>query len=200
MIARTKISVHARMLSMEFGDNLVQFNIFEAMKHPIEDPTLFGIDIIDELVEEHMQQDTDNAKFLKFAGDTDVFDCLGFVTDEVDYDKLWEVHNLFDFEDDIADLDNLVTSPTQVSQLDLKPTNDISPSLPLAKLKSLPSHLKYAYLGNDQQFLNFNGGGSSSNKATIKKAESDHPRSDQEGSNETTCYQDYLSHLGQPMG
>ncbi|RDY05460.1 Retrovirus-related Pol polyprotein from transposon 17.6, partial [Mucuna pruriens] len=49
MIARTKIDVHVRTLSMEFGDTLVQFNIFEAMKHPTEDHSLFGIDLIDEL-------------------------------------------------------------------------------------------------------------------------------------------------------
>ncbi|RDX71576.1 hypothetical protein CR513_49058, partial [Mucuna pruriens] len=34
MTARTKIDVYAKTLSIEFGDNLVQFNIFEAMKHP----------------------------------------------------------------------------------------------------------------------------------------------------------------------
>ncbi|RDX84715.1 hypothetical protein CR513_34188, partial [Mucuna pruriens] len=34
---------------MEFGDTLVQFNIFEAMKHPTEDHSLFGIDMIQEL-------------------------------------------------------------------------------------------------------------------------------------------------------
>ncbi|RDY09186.1 hypothetical protein CR513_06482, partial [Mucuna pruriens] len=48
MIARTKIGVHAGMLSMEFGDTLVQFNIFEAMKHPTEDQSLFGIDLLDD--------------------------------------------------------------------------------------------------------------------------------------------------------
>ncbi|RDX87505.1 hypothetical protein CR513_31006, partial [Mucuna pruriens] len=57
MTAKTKIDVHARTLSMEFGDNLVQFNIFEAMKHPTEDHSLFGIDLIDELVEECLQLD-----------------------------------------------------------------------------------------------------------------------------------------------
>ncbi|RDY00802.1 hypothetical protein CR513_15955, partial [Mucuna pruriens] len=46
-----------------------------------------------------------------------------------------------------------LSSPTQVGQSDLKPTDDISPSPPPpVKLKSLPSHLKYAYLGKDQQF------------------------------------------------
>ncbi|RDY11428.1 hypothetical protein CR513_03924, partial [Mucuna pruriens] len=49
MTTRTKIDVHARTLSLEFGDTLVQFNIFEAMKHPTEDHSLFGIDLIDEL-------------------------------------------------------------------------------------------------------------------------------------------------------
>ncbi|RDY14388.1 hypothetical protein CR513_00556, partial [Mucuna pruriens] len=54
-IARTKIDVHARTLSMEFCDTLVQFNIFEAMKHPTEDHSLFGIDSIDELVDKCLQ-------------------------------------------------------------------------------------------------------------------------------------------------
>ncbi|RDY05491.1 hypothetical protein CR513_10669, partial [Mucuna pruriens] len=53
MIARTKIDVHVGTLSMEFGDTLVQFNIFEAMKHPTKDHSLFGIDVIEELVEEY---------------------------------------------------------------------------------------------------------------------------------------------------
>ncbi|RDX93593.1 Retrovirus-related Pol polyprotein from transposon 17.6, partial [Mucuna pruriens] len=56
MTAKTKIDVHAGTLSMEFGDTLVQFNIFEAMKHPTEDHSLFGVDLIDELVEESRPQ------------------------------------------------------------------------------------------------------------------------------------------------
>ncbi|RDY02994.1 hypothetical protein CR513_13473, partial [Mucuna pruriens] len=76
MIARTKIDVHVGTLSMEFGDNLVQFNIFEAMKHPIEDHSLFGIDLIDELVEEHLQLGTNGDDTPIFVGDIDIFDCL----------------------------------------------------------------------------------------------------------------------------
>ncbi|RDX87584.1 hypothetical protein CR513_30929, partial [Mucuna pruriens] len=55
MTARTKIDVYSGTLSMEFGDTLVQFNIFEAMKHPTEDHSLFSIDVIEELVEEYFQ-------------------------------------------------------------------------------------------------------------------------------------------------
>ncbi|RDY07587.1 hypothetical protein CR513_08282, partial [Mucuna pruriens] len=90
MTARTKIDVHAVTLSMEFGDTLVQFNIFEAMKHPTEDHSLFGIDLIDELVEECLQLDSS-----------------GSITEEVNYDELWEVQNLSDSKDDNIDLSNL---------------------------------------------------------------------------------------------
>ncbi|RDX97051.1 hypothetical protein CR513_20220, partial [Mucuna pruriens] len=76
MIAKTKIDVHVGTLLMEFGDTLVQFNIFEAMKHPIEYTSLFGIDLIDELVEEYMQADTGSIEFFQVAGNTDILDCL----------------------------------------------------------------------------------------------------------------------------
>ncbi|RDX97218.1 hypothetical protein CR513_20019, partial [Mucuna pruriens] len=52
--AKTKIDMHIGTLSMEFGDTLVQFNIFEAMKHPTKDHSLFGIDLIDKLVKENL--------------------------------------------------------------------------------------------------------------------------------------------------
>ncbi|RDX77625.1 hypothetical protein CR513_42216, partial [Mucuna pruriens] len=48
MTARTKIDVHAGTLSMEFG-----FNISEAMK---QDHSLFGIDLIDELLENQVDE------------------------------------------------------------------------------------------------------------------------------------------------
>ncbi|RDY02738.1 hypothetical protein CR513_13757, partial [Mucuna pruriens] len=41
MTAKTKIHVHARTLLMEFGDTYVEFNIFEALKHPAEDHSNF---------------------------------------------------------------------------------------------------------------------------------------------------------------
>ncbi|RDX65984.1 hypothetical protein CR513_55302, partial [Mucuna pruriens] len=85
---------------MEFGDNLVQFNIFEAMKHPTEYPLLFGIDVIDELVAEYLQLETNSAEFSNFAEDIDVIGCLGSVSDEYDYDELLEVQDHSDSEDD----------------------------------------------------------------------------------------------------
>ncbi|RDY14184.1 hypothetical protein CR513_00773, partial [Mucuna pruriens] len=146
MTARTKIDVHAGMLSMEFGDTLVHFNIFEDMKHPNEDHSLFGVALIDELVEECFQLSTNGEDISNFSRDIEVFNCLGSIIDGADCYELLEVHNLFDSEDDITDLDDLS------QELDLKLTNDTSSSPPPpTKLKPLPSHLKYAYLDTEQQ-------------------------------------------------
>ncbi|RDY10504.1 hypothetical protein CR513_04962, partial [Mucuna pruriens] len=105
MTSRTKIDVHAGTLSMEFSDTLVQFNIFEAMKHPTEDHSLFGIDMIEELVEEYVQLDSCSEDIEDFAKNADVSNCLGPIIEEADYE---EVHNLPNSEDNnynIADLD-----------------------------------------------------------------------------------------------
>ncbi|RDY13321.1 hypothetical protein CR513_01790, partial [Mucuna pruriens] len=109
---------------MEFNDNLVQFNIFEAMKHPIEDPSLFSIDVIDKLVAEYMQLEIGNAEFSNFAEDIHVISCLGFVIDESDYDKLLEVQDLSDSEDDIVDLANLDLNSELVHLIDQVCKND----------------------------------------------------------------------------
>ncbi|RDX75208.1 hypothetical protein CR513_44938, partial [Mucuna pruriens] len=99
MTARTKIDVHAGTLSMEFGDTLVQFNIFEAMKHPIEDHSLFGIDMIEELVEEYFQLDSCSEEVEDFAGIAESSSCS-----KADYD---EVQEFSDFEGDYSDVADL---------------------------------------------------------------------------------------------
>ncbi|RDX80656.1 hypothetical protein CR513_38774, partial [Mucuna pruriens] len=173
MIARTKIDVHAGTLSMEFGDTLVQFNIFEAMKHPTEDHSLFGIDIIDELVEEYLQLDSCSKDIRDFAGSTNSYL-------EADHD---EVQDFPDFEDNHDDTVDLVfeveltelldqvcylestkctnnaevrvtetKKPSHAHQTDPRSLAEKSPlSPPPLELKPLPSHLKYAYLDKEQQ-------------------------------------------------
>ncbi|RDY11451.1 hypothetical protein CR513_03898, partial [Mucuna pruriens] len=54
------------------------------MKHLTEDHSLFGIDVIDELVEEYMQIDTDSVEIPNFVELPDVIDCFNFVTDVSD--------------------------------------------------------------------------------------------------------------------
>ncbi|RDX83136.1 hypothetical protein CR513_35981, partial [Mucuna pruriens] len=105
MTARTKIDVHVGMLSMEFGDTLVQFNIFEAMKHPTEDHSLFGIDVIEELVEEYFQLNSCSEDIEDFAGSTELINCIGPITEEADYKEVQDLPNFEDNHNDIADLE-----------------------------------------------------------------------------------------------
>ncbi|RDY12019.1 hypothetical protein CR513_03255, partial [Mucuna pruriens] len=103
---------------MEFGDTFVQFNIFEAMKHPTEDHSLFGIDLIDELVKEYLQLDSSSEEISNLAQDTELIDCLGSLKEETDYEEVWEVHNLSNFEDDNIDLANLSQKAELIKLLD----------------------------------------------------------------------------------
>jgi len=53
IIAQTKIDVHAGSLTMEIGDEIVQINVLEAMKHPTEHHSLFCIDILSDVVKKN---------------------------------------------------------------------------------------------------------------------------------------------------
>ncbi|RDX71306.1 hypothetical protein CR513_49369, partial [Mucuna pruriens] len=99
MTARTKIDAHARTLTMEFGDTLVQFNIFKAMKHPTEDHSLFGIDIMEELVEEYFQLDSYSEKVEDCAELTESISCL-----KTDNDEVQELPHSEDDHSDVSDL------------------------------------------------------------------------------------------------
>ncbi|RDX86625.1 hypothetical protein CR513_32020, partial [Mucuna pruriens] len=99
MIARTKINVHAGTLSMEFDDTLVQFNLFEAMKHPTEDHSLFGIDVIEVLVEEYFQLSNSSEDMEAFVGDNGTINCL-----EASYKEAQDSPSSEDNHDDIVDL------------------------------------------------------------------------------------------------
>ncbi|RDY05520.1 hypothetical protein CR513_10634, partial [Mucuna pruriens] len=91
MTVSTKIDVYARILSMEFEDNLVQFNIFEAMKHPSKDHSLYNIDMIEELVEEFTQLDSDIDNMPTYVEIFNIFPCAGSVMEEVDFINMIEV-------------------------------------------------------------------------------------------------------------
>ncbi|RDX67622.1 hypothetical protein CR513_53476, partial [Mucuna pruriens] len=99
MMARTKIDVHAGTLSMEFSDTFVQFNIFEAMKHPTEDHSLFGIDVIEKLLS------NSSGDMEAFARSTDENSCLGVIDEETDSEEVQDPPNSEDNHSDIADLD-----------------------------------------------------------------------------------------------
>ena len=49
-IARTKIDVYEGTLSMEFGDNVVKFNILDSLQQTSEDHSIFKIELFELLV------------------------------------------------------------------------------------------------------------------------------------------------------
>ncbi|KAJ9169980.1 hypothetical protein P3X46_018117 [Hevea brasiliensis] len=51
-IAKTKIDVDDGTLTMEFDGETVKFNIFDAMKYPTDDHSIFSIDVIDIIVQD----------------------------------------------------------------------------------------------------------------------------------------------------
>ncbi|RDY03691.1 hypothetical protein CR513_12697, partial [Mucuna pruriens] len=79
------------------------------MSHPTEDHSLFGIDLIDELVEEYFQLDSHSEDIDNFVERNDSIGCLESISEEeADYAESGEVHNLSDSVDnnnDIVDLD-----------------------------------------------------------------------------------------------
>ncbi|RDX66973.1 hypothetical protein CR513_54204, partial [Mucuna pruriens] len=74
------------------------------MKHPTEDHSLFGVDLIEELVEEYLQLDSCSGSMKDFAEVTDIISCLGTTTEEADNEEVHTLSNSEDEYDDIADL------------------------------------------------------------------------------------------------
>ena len=54
---KTKIDVHSGTLIMEFDSEIVQFNIYDAMKYPGDDDLVYSIDVIDSLAQEVFELD-----------------------------------------------------------------------------------------------------------------------------------------------
>nr|KYP31699.1 hypothetical protein KK1_047842 [Cajanus cajan] len=74
-IAQTKIDVYVGTLSMEFGDIFVHFNILDAMKFPSEAHSVFLVELIDDLVDEHIH-DFDSFHVKKHSFLSELYNCL----------------------------------------------------------------------------------------------------------------------------
>ena len=131
---------------MEFGDNLVQLNILDAMKHPVEDHFMYHLDILDDNV-------------LDFLEDCDLSDLIDWKDSEIDEfisSDCLNGSNLCDagfatkanvVDTHLTTLDDSSPDKLQVAEVSL--SNRPLPSIiqpPSLELKPLPNHLKYVYL------------------------------------------------------
>ncbi|RDX61411.1 hypothetical protein CR513_60366, partial [Mucuna pruriens] len=135
MTARMKIDVHVGTLSMEFRDNLVQFNIFYVMRRPTEDHSLSNMDVIDEHVEEYNQLNSGSDNISILVEISNMFEGVGSVMGDAD-----STH-----------INGVLNCPSSSNHLRCI-TDSLPPQSPSDELKPLSDHLKYAYLDQDQQF------------------------------------------------
>ncbi|RDX91962.1 hypothetical protein CR513_25965, partial [Mucuna pruriens] len=149
MTARTKIDVHAETLSMEFVDTFMEFNIFEALKHPAEDHSIFNMDTIEELVEEYVRMDVGSANLFDFI--YDILNCF-YTMEAKAVNKKSNLTRIKESQQAEAE-SNFGQSSPYLDRID-QPTpsieKDVSPQPSNTELKPLPEHLKYAYLGEHQ--------------------------------------------------
>ncbi|MCI60197.1 hypothetical protein A2U01_0081452, partial [Trifolium medium] len=72
--SRAKIDVYAGRLSMAFGQHVIHFNLFDAMKHPHEEHSVFALDLIDDLIDDECA-DQFIVDFPSIAGFNDTYTC-----------------------------------------------------------------------------------------------------------------------------
>ena len=150
MTTRTKIDVHAGSLTMEIGDEKVQFNVLEAMKHPIEDHSLFCIDLLSNVVNNYAFVLLDTLSGFSSSLDFSLSNISGSILDERENYKTGDV------EDAVSLFDTSVASKCDAEVAEITLGSKMLPSVeqpPTLELKPLPSHLKYVYLERDGKLL-----------------------------------------------
>ncbi|KAK7251288.1 hypothetical protein RIF29_34343 [Crotalaria pallida] len=161
--ARTKIDVHAGTLSMEFDDSVVRFNIFDAMKHFSNDHSVFHVDLIDDLIDEHVLDFLHDYDLPSF---TSSFTCSACSDSEMCTACIEIVQFLnsatasvdsYDIDSDHANPISVLHESNSLVQVQAAESNSAAPLVPsvmqapLLDLKPLPPHLKYAYLEAEQK-------------------------------------------------
>ena len=141
--------MYSGSLTMEFDGEKIEFNIFDSLRYPIDEPTCFSIDVIDSIAQkfyEVMNEDTLEEAIAQGIG----------VTNEGKLLKLEEVAAGYD--DHIVEV---VATLNDYKIFEGKPSsllNSVSSHKPLPSVvqapvlerKPLPSHLKYVFLGGNE--------------------------------------------------
>ncbi|CAL2271893.1 unnamed protein product [Prunus armeniaca] len=127
---------------MEFDGDIIDFNISEAIRYPIDDHSCFSIDAFDSLVQEYLESlDRD-------ALETTIVQGIELITNgaKPNHEEIGEM---------VAALESLpqyVGKPPIPIPIPIS-TNKLLPSViqaPTLELKPLPNHLKYVFLGDEE--------------------------------------------------
>ncbi|KAH9741368.1 Endonuclease [Citrus sinensis] len=143
--ARTKMDVHKRTLTMEFDGEVIEFNMYDAMKYLSEEHSVFSMDVINPIVQEVFYLDVEDSLV---AALNNSLGLKGLQKDENEF-----VLNSV-LQETIYELNSLRTLTHHMSNNELPSSNaKLLPSIlqaPKIELKPLPSHLKYMFLGDNE--------------------------------------------------
>ncbi|CAM8999043.1 unnamed protein product [Rhodiola kirilowii] len=138
--SKMKIDCGSGMLSMEVEGEVFSFDIFRAMKHPLEFETVHALDTLDDLV--HEAQPERESDPLELVLDRALY------STESSYDLAEGMEGaLYHLE-----VSRPLTPRYEVNEIRLFKSNTCLPSIvqaPEVELKPLPEHLKYVFLGNN---------------------------------------------------
>ena len=127
---RAMIDVQKREFKLRVQDDEVKFNVFEAMRHPAESDTCFIVETVEAIV----------------SSQSGLTDPLEASLVQSDLEKLGE-----EAEEYVKRMDSFETNRRKYYESLGKNTSTSVPSFeqtPKMEQKPLPSHLRYAYLGN----------------------------------------------------
>ncbi|CAM8892724.1 unnamed protein product [Rhodiola kirilowii] len=139
--SKMKIDCGTGMLSLEVEGEVINFDIFRAMKHPQEFETVHAMDTLDDLIHE-VQPERE-------------IDPLEIVLERALYSSEGLCELTEGIEGALTDLGiSLPLTPCyEVNEISLFKTNTCLPSIvqaPELELKPLPGHLKYVFLGENE--------------------------------------------------
>ncbi|RDX98432.1 hypothetical protein CR513_18649, partial [Mucuna pruriens] len=125
------------------------------MKHPAEDHSLFGIDLLDEIVEEYLQLNNNSEDIEKFTGGIDEISCLGSDIAGLDFEV-----ELFELLDQVCKQEYLECT----NDAKVKVTKAEEP--PIAQLATIfTAEMKSAREGQVKEEIKVNSAEQSNNKA-----------------------------------
>ncbi|XP_071921870.1 uncharacterized protein [Coffea arabica] len=140
---RTKLDMNEGTLSMEFDGEIVNFNIFDAMKYPDEANSVFTLSVIEPLVHDTFELDGDDVLAVALAKHLE----LGATLDVEINDELYRAVEALHSLPPISPRYELTSLFVPKTQAKLLPSVMQAPEL---ELNPLPKHLKYAFLGDNE--------------------------------------------------
>ncbi|CAN6557531.1 unnamed protein product [Malus baccata var. baccata] len=153
--ARTKIDVFKGTLTMEFDGEVINFNISETMRYPVDDHSCFSIDVIDSLAQEYLEELNEDALEIAITKGIELKNQgLGAMQT---HGQIGEP-NVLPFNEEVVEVVAALESlPRQYGKVLLSISSSVSTKMlpyvdqaPTLELKPLPDHLKYVFLGDDE--------------------------------------------------